>query len=155
MDRVAPDDARTDYAFALGHAISQAKLLNPVTTPPDLLGGEISSLANLPPTATAGSFGEALSACARLEARRRPESTRYREVAAMNARFQLRSQLRADNTYYLSNPARALGGWRKRMASGEVRNDHVQHNLSGLFGILSLYESDAPDIGLFVGGEAP
>jgi hypothetical protein len=38
------------------------------------------------------------------------------------------------------------------MASGEVRNDHVQHNLSGLFGILSLYDEDAPDIGLQVGG---
>jgi hypothetical protein len=41
------------------------------------------------------------------------------------------------------------------MASGEIRNDHVQHNLSGLFGILSLYDANAPDIALYVGGNAP
>ncbi len=73
----------------------------------------------------------------------------------MNARFQLRHQLRTDNTWYLSNPARAHGGWRKRMTSGEVRNDHVQHNLSGLFGILPLYDESAPDIGLFVAETSP
>ena len=152
LDRVAPDSDRAAYANALGKSIARLKLLDEEKTPPDLLGGEIASLNNLPPTATAGSFGEALSAWARLEARRDPSSTVAREIAAKNARFQLRSQLRTANTWYLSNPARAHGGWRKRMASGEVRNDHVQHNLSGLFGILSLYDEDAPDIGLQVGG---
>ncbi len=152
LDRVAPDPGRADYARALGRSIAQLKLLDEERTPPDLLGGEISSLASLPPTATAGSFGEALSAWARLEARRTPDVVTAREVAAKNARFQLRSQLRTANTWYLSNPDRAHGGWRKRMTSGEVRNDHVQHNLSGLFGILALYDEDAPDIGLMVGG---
>ncbi len=155
MDRVAPDEGRADYAFALGKSIAQLKLLDAERTPPDLLGGEVAGIGSLPPTATAGSFGEALSAWARLEARRRPESTRAREVAEMNARFQLRHQLRTDNTWYLSNPARAHGGWRKRMTSGEVRNDHVQHNLSGLFGILPLYDESAPDIGLFVAETSP
>ena len=150
MDRVAPDDARADYAFALGRSIAQLKLLDESVTPVDLLGGEIAGLGRLPPTATSGSFGEGLSACARLEARRRPSSTKHREDAAKNARYQLRSQLRRENTYYLSNPERALGGFRKRMASGEIRNDHVQHNLSGLFGILTLYDESAPDIGLVV-----
>ncbi len=150
LDRVAPDEARADYANALGRSIARLKLLDAELTPPDLLGGEISTLGSLPPTATAGSFGEALSAWARLEARRTPEITRAREVAAKNALFQLRSQLVTANTWYLSNPGRAHGGWRKRMTSGEVRNDHVQHNLSGLFGILALYDDEAPDIGLMV-----
>ena len=148
MDRVAPDERRSEYAFAIGEVIAGMKLMDPERTPPDLLGGGLSGLQRLPHAATAGSFGEALTAAARLEARRRPDQDRFLTFALRNARFQLRNQYMEENSYYLPNPERSLGGFRMSPDYGEVRNDHVQHNLSGLFGLLDILDPEAPDIGL-------
>jgi hypothetical protein len=150
MDRVRPDDARADYAFAIGEAIARGKLMDPATTPPDFLGANLSGPSSMPNAATAGSFGEALSSVARLEARRRPGDTRFAKFAMYNASFQLRNQFWGPNSYYLPNPARSLGGFRVKQDFAEVRNDHVQHNLSGLFGLLDFLDESAPDIGWMV-----
>jgi hypothetical protein len=150
MDRVRPDDARAAYAFAIGESIARGKLMDPEVTPPDFLGANMSGPSSMPNAATAGSFGEALSAAARLEARRRPGETRFRDFAMHNANFQLRNQFWGPNSYYLPNPARALGGFRVKQDFAEVRNDHVQHNLSGLFGLLDFMDESAPDIGWMV-----
>lgn len=150
MDRVAPDDARAAYAFGVGEAIARGKLMDPASTPPDFLGANLSGPGSMPNAATAGAFGEALSAAARLEARRRPGEHRFRDFAMYNANFQLRNQFWGPNSYYLPNPARSLGGFRVKQDFAEVRNDHVQHNLSGLFGLLDLLDESAPDIGWIV-----
>jgi len=150
MDRVAPDDRRAAYAFALGEVIARNKLMDPDKTPPDLLGADMSSPRSMPNAATAGSFGEALSAAARLEARRRPGETRFLTFAMRNAKFQLRSQFWGPNSYFLPNPERSFGGFREKNDNGEIRNDYVQHNLSGLFGLLDLLDPEAPDIGWIV-----
>jgi len=147
MDRVAPDPRRAEYALAIGEVIAGIKLMDPEDTPPDLLGAGLSGLQRLPHAATAGSFGEALTAAARLEERVRPGEQRFRRFALYNARFQLRHQFTETNSYYLPNPARALGGFRMSPDFAEIRNDHVQHNLSGFFGLLDLLDEDAPDVG--------
>ena len=150
MDRVAHDDDRVKYAFAIGSTIARHKLMDPETAPPDFLGAGISGLQRLPNAAGAGGLGEALSAAARLEARRLPGETTYRSFAFNNAGFQLRNQFTEANSWYLPNPARALGGFRRNPDHAEIRNDHVQHNLSGLFGLLDLLDPEAPDIGWLV-----
>ena len=152
MDRVRPDKARMDYAFAVGESIARGKLMDPEVTPVDFLGANLSGPSSMPNAATAGAFGEALTAAARLEARRRPGETRFLTFAMHNANFQLRNQFWGPNSYYLPNPARALGGFRVKQDFAEVRNDHVQHNLSGLFGLLDILDPEAPDIGEMVAG---
>jgi hypothetical protein len=147
---VRPDKARAKYAFRVAEAIARSKLMDPDTTPPDLLGGNISGANSLPNSATAGSYGEALAAAARLEARLRPGDTRFLTFAMHNANYQLRNQFWGPNSYYLPNPDRALGGFRAKPGYDELRNDHVQHNLSGLFGLLDLLDESAPDIGWIV-----
>ncbi len=154
MDRVAPDKARERYAFAVGEMIARHKLMDPMVAPPDMLGADISSPRSFPNAATAGSFGEALSAAARLEHRRRPGETRFLTFSKYNAEFQLRNQFWGPNEYFLPNPERAHGGFRLKQDDAEIRNDYTQHNLSGLFGLLDLIDETAPDIGqlMFEGG---
>jgi hypothetical protein len=148
LDRAAPDDRRAEYAFSIGEVIAGIKLMDPESTPPDMLGAGLSGLQRLPNSATAGSFGEALTAAARLEKRRRPGQQRFLTFAMNNASFQLRNQFVEANSYYLPNPARAHGGFRMAPDYAEIRNDHVQHNLSGMFGLLDILDIEAPDIGL-------
>lgn len=150
LDRFRPDDRRAEYAFAIGRSIARNKLMDPATAPPDLLGADLSGISGLPNAATAGAFGEALSAAARLEHRRRPGETTFLTYAMHNARFQLRHQFVEANSWFLPNPARAYGGFRVKVDDSEIRNDYVQHNLSGLFGLLDLLDEDAPDIGWVV-----
>jgi hypothetical protein len=150
MDRVAPDKARERYAFAVGEMIARHKLMDPLVAPVDMLGADISGPSSFPNAATAGSFGEALSAAARLEHRRRPGQTRFLTFAMYNAQFQLRNQFWGPNEYFLPNPERAHGGFRIKQDDAEIRNDYTQHNLSGLFGLLDLLDETAPDIGQIV-----
>lgn len=152
LDRVEPDRRREEYAFAVGEMIARHKLMDPDVTPPDLVGADIAGPGSLPNSATAGSYGEALSAAARLEARRRPGETRFLTFALRNASFQLRNQFWGPNEYFLPNPERAHGGFRLKPDDAEIRNDYVQHNMSGLFGLLDLLDESAPDIGATVHG---
>jgi hypothetical protein len=147
LDRFRPDDARARYALSLGEVIARNKIMDPEGAPADFVGADVARLHALPNAATAGAFGEALSAAARLEARRFPSETRYRDWAMKNAEFQLRNQFVEANSWYLPNPERAHGGFRLRQDNAEIRNDYVQHNLSGLFGLLDLLDETAPDIG--------
>jgi hypothetical protein len=155
LDRVRPDAERRQYAFAVARAIVGNKLMDPLLVPPDLLGADLSSIRNLPNAATAGSYGEALSAAARLEARTGGGRGPWFDAAMTNARYQIRNQFTEDNSWWLANPQRALGGFRLRADDAEIRNDYVQHNLSGLFGLLPLLDPGAPDLGLRVAGGSP
>ena len=150
LDRVRPDERRADYAFAIAAQIARHKLMDPSKAPPDLVGGDLGGLSSLPSAANSGSFGEALSAAARLEARRRPDETRCRRWGELNLGMQLRNQFSEANSWFLANPARAHGGFRFKPNDHEIRNDYVQHNISGLFGMLQLMEPGVPDIGAVV-----
>lgn len=147
LDRVAPDEGRRAYAFAVGRAIAGNKLMNEGQVAEDMLGADMSGLRNWPNAATAGSYGEALAAAARLELRADGKAGPFAVWARRNAEFQLRNQFTGDNTWFLPNPERASGGFRLKTDDAEIRNDYVQHNLSGLFGLLPTLDPSAPDIG--------
>ncbi len=147
LDRYRPSEKRAWYAFELSEAIARRKMMDPTLTPPDMVGAGVAGITSLPHAATAGAFGEALSAAARLEARHRPGETRHRDFAMKNAAFQVRNQFTEANSWHVPNPEKALGAFRERPDDSQTRNDHVQHNLSGLFGLLDLLDPSAPDIG--------
>jgi hypothetical protein len=151
LDRVRPDQRRADYAFAIAAQIARHKLMDPEVTPPDLVGGDLSGLASLPLSSNAGSFGEALSAAARLEARRRPEESECRTWADRNMGLSLRNQFTEGNSWFLPNPTRSHGAFRNRPNDHMLGNDIVQHNISGLFGLLQLMDPQTPNIGAVVG----
>ena len=151
LDRARPNKRRERYAFSVVDSIARHKLMDPETTPPDMLGGDLSGLGSLPLAANAGSYGEALTAGARLEARRRQGETRHQDFARTNLTMQLRNQFTEANDWFLPNPERAHGGFRFRPNDHEIGNDVVQHNISGLVGILQIMDPTSPDIGLVVG----
>lgn len=150
LDRVRPNARRQKYALAVSESIARHKLMDPEVTPPDMVGGDLSGIGSLPLAANSGSYGEALTAGARLEARRRPGETRHLGHAKTNLTMQLRNQFTEANDWFLPNPARAHGGFRFKPNDHEIGNDVVQHNISGLMGILQLMDPEAPNIGLVV-----
>lgn len=151
LDRERPAKHRQRYAFSVSNSIARHKLMDPETAPPDLLGGDVGGLQSLPLAANSGSYGEALTAGARLEKRVRPGETTHQGYAATNLTMQFRNQFTEANDWFLPNPARAHGGFRFRPNDHEIGNDVVQHNISGLVGMLQLMDPDAPNIGLIVG----
>jgi hypothetical protein len=70
----------------------------------------------------------------------RAEAARLRELALATARFSLSQQFRAQNSYFLPDPARARGGFRGTAVDGAIRIDYVQHNVTGLLGVLGILE---------------
>jgi hypothetical protein len=51
-----------------------------------------------------------------------------------SARFQVSQQFGESNSFFLSKPTRALGGFRAGITSMRIRIDFVQHNISSLLG---------------------
>ncbi|MCO4769091.1 MAG: hypothetical protein KDA24_03610 [Deltaproteobacteria bacterium] len=153
LDRARPNARRQNYAFAVADSIARHKLMDPETTPADMVGGDVSGMGSLPLAANSGSYGEALTAGARLEVRLRPGETKHQDDALTNLTMQLRNQFVEANDWFLPNPARARGGFRFRPNDHEIGNDVVQHNISGLVGVLQFMDPTAPNIGLVVGPE--
>ncbi len=64
--------------------------------------------------------------------------TEYRSLlnmAATSAGFSMTLQWDPVNSFYLPNPRKALGGMKEGLYENAIRNDYVQHNLSGLIGV--------------------
>ncbi len=53
-------------------------------------------------------------------------------------RFQLQTQFRPETAIYLSDPQRALGGFKRSLTNYEIRIDYVQHNISSLLGMFDV-----------------
>jgi hypothetical protein len=64
-----------------------------------------------------------------------PRAAEILENIVQATRFQLATQVREENTMYLRNPGRALGGFRGALDNYEIRIDYVQHNISALLGL--------------------
>jgi hypothetical protein len=67
-------------------------------------------------------------------------AARIAEALKLSARFQLAQQFDADNSFYLANPERVVGGFRESLTSARIRIDYVQHNISALLGIAQIVE---------------
>ena len=56
-------------------------------------------------------------------------------MASLSAGFSMTLQFDPVNSFYLPNPRKALGGLREGIYENDIRNDFVQHNLSGFIGV--------------------
>jgi uncharacterized protein YyaL (SSP411 family) len=90
-----------------------------------------------PPRATpAASRAEGLVSAYRLaRSTGDPRAAKIATALKACARFQLTQQFTVENSTSLPNPARARGGFREGPASGRIRIDFVQHNISSLLSI--------------------
>jgi len=59
----------------------------------------------------------------------------YLNMAATSAGFSMTLQFDPVNSFYLPNPRKALGGFKAGIYENDIRNDYVQHNLSGMLGV--------------------
>ena len=55
-----------------------------------------------------------------------------------SAAFQLSQQFNAENSFFLPDPQRAMGGFHESLTSMRIRIDYVQHNISSLLGLSDL-----------------
>ncbi len=79
-------------------------------------------------------FGSAQEAVALLEALR------------LGVGFQLRTQFLPETAFYVRDPARTLGGFRRSLTNFEIRIDYVQHNISALLMLRRiLLEAESPE----------
>jgi len=59
----------------------------------------------------------------------------FQEMAVNSAGFTMTLQFDPVNSFWLPNPDKALGGLRAGAFENDIRNDYVQHNLSGWLGV--------------------
>jgi hypothetical protein len=134
-----PDDAYADYAFEIAEVLTRPQLDGP-GTPEDLYGGRVAT--RLPHVVSTGSRGEGMAAAARIEQRLSPGATHYLEHLRANSTYALRNQYTEPLLFGLRQPDEALGGFRNAPDDPKIRIDGVQHNLSGLLGLLDLLEGE-------------
>jgi len=140
LDVVVSDDAFRDYAYAIVETTEMVTLRREEGAPPDFVGGVGNGLAD-PRVTPTGARNEAATAAWRM-ARSRGEHTRaaaLRRLCLDAAGFQLNQQYRPENSYFLPAPQRARGGFRGSPLQAAVQIDYVQHNVSALLGVLTIY----------------
>ncbi len=137
LHRQVPDEAFADYAFEIAEQLTRPQLRGD-RVPEDLYGGRVAT--RFPHVISTGSRGEGMAAAARLERRLRPGETHYLDRLRANSRYALRNQYTEPTLLGLRRPDRALGGFRNAPDDPAIRIDGVQHNLSGLLGLLELLE---------------
>ncbi len=64
---------------------------------------------------------------------------KYRDSIRNGTRFILQTQFTPENTFWVKNPARAIGGFRESLKSANLRTDYTQHASSAL---LKAYENN-------------
>jgi hypothetical protein len=141
LDALAPAAWIRDYALEIVKVTELTTLRGSEGAPPDLAGGPASGFW-FPGVTPAGSRNEATTAVWRMLRRRgeRAEAAHLLELALAAARFSLSQQFRPANSYFLPDPARARGGFRGTPTDGAIRIDYVQHNVTGLLGVLGILE---------------
>ncbi len=137
--RQVPDRAYADYAFDIGEVLTRYQMVTD-NVPADVRGGRVSG--TFPQVISTGSRGEGMSAAAKLERTERPGETYYLDRLQANSTYGLRNQYTPEILLGLRRPDLALGGFRNTPDEQEIRIDGVQHNLSGLLGLLDLLEEE-------------
>jgi hypothetical protein len=146
LERVAPPRKEwREHAWLLADCLARGQYGSPTGPAPkaaDYLGG----MNNLdPPIAcAAGARGEGLAAACRLArvAGQAERARRYRERLLEAARFSLEGQYRAENSYWLPEPERALGGVRQSLTDTTIRIDYVQHCCVAMLAAAEILEQD-------------
>jgi hypothetical protein len=145
LDAIAPAEWVRQYAYEIVKTTELTMLRLDEGAPIDLAGGPAEGPV-LPHVTPAGSRNEGLTAAYRMAVRtgagERAASIKATSLAS--ARFQLGQQFRPANSYFLPNPERARGGFRSAPHQLDVRIDYVQHNVTGLLGLLSILREGRP-----------
>ena len=145
LDTIAPEPWLRDYAYEIVRGTDQTMLRAEEGAEPDFVGGPSGGLA-LPRVTPAGSRSEGLTAAWRMANGRgqHDEAGWLRRASLRSARFQLNQQYRRENSYFLPRPERVIGGFRETPTDSMVRIDSVQHNATGLLGVLEMLTEDSP-----------
>ncbi|HEU4539093.1 MAG TPA: hypothetical protein VFS00_33460, partial [Polyangiaceae bacterium] len=145
LDAVAPAEWVRDYTYAIIQTTELTMLRQDEGAPVDFAGGPAAGPV-LPNVTPAGSRNEGLTAAYRMAVRTgdkaRAESIKALSLAS--ARFQVGQQFRPANSYFLPNPERARGGFRSTPHRLDIRIDYVQHNATGLLGLLAILREARP-----------
>lgn len=142
LHRLTPAEPLKEYVYKLVELTLQTQLMAEEGAPRELVGGPAAGFF-VPAVTPAGSRSEGLAAACQLarEVGDRVQAQRLLEGLLRQAPFQLWHQLRPENSFFLPNPARAEGGFRASADQLDIRIDYVQHNVTGLVGLLKLLES--------------
>ncbi len=145
LDAVAPAEWVRRYTYDIVQTTELTMLRRDEGSPPDLAGGPAAGPV-LPNVTPAGSRNEGLTAAYRM-AVRAGDTQRAEDIRALSlesAHFQVGQQFRPANSYFLPNPERARGGFRSTPNRLDIRIDYVQHNATGLLGLLSVLREARP-----------
>ena len=134
VQHISPDKVYFDAAMTIADAIIRSQNLDPEY--PDWFGSYYKPPRSTP-TATRS---EGLLAAFRVarDFGTAGEARRILDAVKNNISFQLRTQFHPETAMYLADPQRVLGGFHRDLTNFEIRNDYVQHNISG---ILALYRA--------------
>jgi hypothetical protein len=124
----------------LDHSIALAEAMMVVQYPDDAPPGYAGGFGpGIPRTTPAAARSEGLLAAYRLaRSVGDPRASAIKSSLHRSARFQLSQQFNADNSFFLVDPAKALGGFRGGPTSMDIRIDFVQHNISSLLGVANV-----------------
>ena len=64
-------------------------------------------------------------------------SDQYQKAIKLAARYVMQTQFTSDNAFYLSNPQKAIGGFRQSVVNNQERNDYTQHATLALMKVYS------------------
>ncbi|HEU4405218.1 MAG TPA: hypothetical protein VFS43_08005 [Polyangiaceae bacterium] len=145
LDAIAPAEWVRQYAYDIIQTTELTMLRRHEGAPVDLAGGPAEGPL-LPHVTPAGSRNEGLTAAYRMAQRAgdRARAESIRALSLESAHFQVAQQFRPANGYFLTNPERARGGFRGTPHRLDVRIDYVQHNVTGLLGLLSILREGRP-----------
>jgi len=132
IQHISPDPIYFDATMAIANAINQSQNINPEF--PDWYGGFYR-----PPSSTSNATRtEGLMAAYRVahDYGTPEEAERILQAAKNSVSFQLSTQFYPESAMYLPDPQRALGGFHRDLTNFEIRNDYVQHNISGILALL-------------------
>jgi hypothetical protein len=145
LDGIRPTDWARRYAYDIVQTTELTMLRRDEGAPVDLAGGPASGPV-LPNVTPAGSRNEGLTAAYRMAVRAgdAERAAAIKALAFESANFQVGQQFRPANSYFLPNPDAARGGFRSTPHKLDVRIDYVQHNATGLLGLLAIVREERP-----------
>jgi hypothetical protein len=132
------DPALAEHLLRIGETLASQQI-SPGNGAPDRRGSNLRW--GMPNVVSVGSTAEGFAAVARLERRILPGEDRFLRHTEASVAFALRNQYTPPLLFGLRKRSAALGGFRDSPLAQTVRIDGVQHNLSGMLGLLALLET--------------
>jgi hypothetical protein len=132
IQHISPDPVYYEASMTIADAIIRSQNSDPEF--PDWYG----SFYKPPRSTPAATRTEGLMAAYRVarDYGTPEEADRILQAAKNSISFQLGTQFYPEKAMYLPDPQRVLGGFHRDLTNFEIRNDYVQHNISGILALL-------------------